>query len=187
MEKTVRVHPQEQLVQSFPRGDVTVELVQWPDSIWCGKLGYAADGSDEPDVEKLLQGYMALDFSRAALAEGDGEACFSLQYLSSRLPSGVMFARPALSESQPEEFDILKLPGARYLRVKLDGKTAAYLGCEPWQGGTPPHEWLGERLGPELGFTYSGNDAVVLEYYGDPDPETGNPRVCYLYVSVSSL
>ncbi|MBQ4629182.1 MAG: hypothetical protein IJB44_08880 [Clostridia bacterium] len=46
------MHAHEKIINTFDYNGTSVDLVEWYDSIWCGKVGYAADNIDEPDVEK---------------------------------------------------------------------------------------------------------------------------------------
>ena len=48
-------HSQEEVIKTFDCNGVNVDLVKWSETIWCGKIGYAVDNIDEPDVEKIAQ------------------------------------------------------------------------------------------------------------------------------------
>ena len=58
MEITTR-HPQETIIKTYVCKGIGVELVEWTQSLWCGKIGYAADNDGEPDVEKLMGDFMS--------------------------------------------------------------------------------------------------------------------------------
>lgn len=45
-------HKHEKLLKAFDYHGTMVELVEWKESVWCGKVGYAVNNIDEPDVEK---------------------------------------------------------------------------------------------------------------------------------------
>lgn len=46
-------HPQENIIKTYDYNGIAVDLVEWSDSVWCGKVGYAGNNTDEPNVEKL--------------------------------------------------------------------------------------------------------------------------------------
>lgn len=48
-------HSQEKVIKTFDYNGINVDLISWSDTIWCGKIGYAVNNIDEPDVEKIAQ------------------------------------------------------------------------------------------------------------------------------------
>ena len=44
---------QENIIKTYDYNGITVDLIEWSDTIWCGKVGYADNNTDEPNVEKL--------------------------------------------------------------------------------------------------------------------------------------
>ena len=50
-----RVHPQEDIIKTYDINGSSVELVRRKESIWCGKVGYAVNNVDEPDVESIAE------------------------------------------------------------------------------------------------------------------------------------
>lgn len=54
------------------------------------------------------------------------------------------------SVAQPDSHDIYKIPTAKFLRIRMSDETARVLGHEPWQGGIPPYQWIGEQIAPIL-------------------------------------
>lgn len=185
MEITTR-HPQETIIKTYVCKGIGVELVEWTQSLWCGKIGYAADNDGEPDVEKLMGDFMSAQSLGTAVKEREEgwDVCISLNYLSGERPSGVMFGFLVGSADQPDVFDMLKLPPARYMRLKICEETSKALGREPWTGGVPPYEWITEEIAPECGLRCGEDTLPVIEYYGYYDPEKNQHRFCYLYVPV---
>ncbi|MCX4346149.1 MAG: GyrI-like domain-containing protein, partial [Lachnospiraceae bacterium] len=111
------------------------------------------------------------------------DVCISLNYLSAEKSNGVMFGFLVESENQPESYDLLKLPGAYYMRLRICDEAAAALEQKPWKGGVPPYGWIAEDIAPKLG--YIGVDtSPVFEYYGYFDPDKNEHKYCYLYVPV---
>lgn len=114
--------------------------------------------------------------------EDNWDICMSVNYLSDERPSGVMFGFLVADGVQPEQYDIYKVPAAKFLRIRMCAETAKALGREPWEGGIPPYHWIGEQIAPELGFTYGSDTLPVVEYYGYFKPDEGTHEYCYLYV-----
>ena len=111
------------------------------------------------------------------------DVCLSINYLSNQRPSGVFFGFHVEGRRQPEGFDLLWLPGGRFLRVEINESTAQALDSEPWTGGVPPYQWISDSLGPRLGFQVQDNALPIVEYYRhNPD---GSIAGCWLYVPVA--
>ena len=148
-------------------------------------MKYAPNCTDEPDVEKLMEEFVAL--GEAELSPVDPEegwdVCLSINYLSNQRPSGVFFGFHVEGRRQPEGFDLLWLPGGRFLRVEINESTARALDSEPWTGGVPPYQWVSDSLGPRLGFQVQDNALPIVEYYRHN--EDGSIAGCWLYVPVA--
>lgn len=108
----------------------------------------------------------------------------SLNYLSDERPSGVMFGFLVVADIQPDSYDIYRIPAANFLRIRMCDETARALGHEPWTGGIPPYQWIGEQIAPEFCYTYGDDTLPVIEYYGFFKPDDGTHEYCYLYVPV---
>lgn len=180
-------HPHETVLETYDVTGITAELVQWDAAIWCGCLEYAANNTDEPDVDAALNRFMALPFDAVRKAEEDWDICVSLNYLSADRPNGVMFGFLAESDEQPEECNILRTPAALYIRIALTDETAHALGHDPWPGGIPPHEWIGKQIAPTFGYSYGSDTLPIVEYYGFYDPAGNAHTYRYLYVPVEKV
>lgn len=180
-----KLHSQEDILNSFDYNGTTVDLVEWKETIWCGKVGYAADNVDEPDVEKIMNDFMATCVPTISpnKREEYWDVCMSINYLSDKRPNGVLFGFRVETEEQPDCYDIVKIPAALYMRVKICDETFRALGVAPWTGGIPPYEWIGERIAPEFGYTYGSDAYPIFEYYGHNKTDN-SIEVCYLYVPV---
>ena len=93
--------------------------------------------------------------------EDNWDICMSLNYLSRERPSGVVFGFLVTTVAQPDSYDFYKIPAAKFLRIRMCDETARVLGHEPWEGGIPPYQWIGEQIAPKLGYTY-GNDTFPI-------------------------
>ena len=98
-----------------------------------------------------------------------------------------MFGFLAGTERQPDGFDILKVPAARFARIRMWDETAKALGHEPFKGGIPPHEWIGKEIAPALGYKYGDDTLPIFEYYGYYDPSKYAHEFSYLYVPVEKV
>lgn len=180
-------HIQEKIIETFDYNGVAVDLVYWEDTVWCGKIGYADNNTDEPNVDKIANDFMPLNNVAVNEREKDWDVCISVNYLSSERPNGVMFGFLVATEKQPESFDIYKVPATDFLRIRICDETAKALGCEPWKGGIPPYEWIGERIAPEFGYKYGDDRLPIIEYYGYYNPTKNSHEYCYLYVPVEKV
>lgn len=179
------MHRQETVLENFTFNGAEAQLVEWTETLWCGKVQYAEDFVNEPDVEKLMEDFTALGDSEASPngPEAGWDVCLSLNYLSTQRPSGVFFGFLVESRDQPQGFDQLWLPQGRFLRVEINEQTAKALDSEPWTGGVPPFQWVSETLGPKLGFTVEDSALPIVEYY--QHKEDGSIAGCWLYVPVA--
>lgn len=181
------LHKQETVLECFDIGNgAQAQLVAWTETLWCGKLLFAADHTSEPDVEQLMKDFVALADTEASPIDPEPgwDVCMSFNYLTDQRPSGVFFGFLVESHKQPEGFDMYWLPEGQYLRVEINEATAQALNSEPWTGGVPPFQWVSENLGPQLGFTCGDSQLPIVEYYRHQP--TGEINGCWLYVPVSS-
>lgn len=179
------LHGHERVLESFDFNGAQVQLVSWEESLWCGKILFAKDNSSEPDVEQLMNDFVALgERELSPIGQEEGwNVCMSFNYLTEERPSGVFFGFRVQDSRQPEGFDLRFLPEGRYLRVEINEATARAMDDEPWTGGGPPYQWICEGIGPKLGFTCGDSALPVVEYYRHN--EAGEISGCWLYVPVT--
>ncbi|MCL2512532.1 MAG: effector binding domain-containing protein [Oscillospiraceae bacterium] len=184
-------HPQERIVDTFKYNGMSVEVVEWDETIWCGKIGYQGETTNDPNVDwvqPILDGYFALDISTAKeRIEPDWAVCINLNHLTSERPNGVMCADLVGTENQPDGFDVHKVPDGKYMRFAINDDSAKALGAQPWEGGMPPFEWVGEQLAPQFGYKYGDDRLPVFEYYGYYKPKRKAHEFRYLYVPVEKI
>ncbi len=178
------MHKQETVLETFDLNGASANLVEWGETLWCGKVRYAEDNTNEPDVEQLMRDFVALGETEASPHDPEErwDVCLSLNYLSNKRPSGVFFGFLVENRNQPNGFDMLWLPGGQFLRVEINEQTAKALETEPWTGGVPPFQWVSETLGPRLGFSATDSVLPIVEYYHHQ--EDGTIDGCWLYVPV---
>jgi len=181
-------HSHEKIVETLNYNGATVDVVAWTETIWCGKIGYAENNADEPNVDNIMTKYKQLSRSKAnGKFRPVRDGCISVNYLSSERPNGVMFGEMVRTKEQSEGFDILHIPATQYIRILINPETANALGKEPWCSGIPPYEWIYGLLAPNFGYKPSADTFSIIEYYGHYAP--GKPKVYenklfYLYVPI---
>lgn len=182
-------HPQEKIIETLKYNGISIDIVEWTNTIWYGIIGYASNNVNEPDVDKIMSDFQALNVP-AVVANGredDWDVCMSVNYLSKERPNGVMFGFLVDTELQPDGFDIYKVPATQYACIRICDETAKSLGHEPWKGGIPPYEWIGEEIAPKIGYRYGDDTLPIFEYYGYYTPAKYAHEFCYLYVPVEKL
>ncbi|MCL2884450.1 MAG: effector binding domain-containing protein [Oscillospiraceae bacterium] len=184
-------HPQEKIIDTFNYNGAAVEVVEWSETIWCGKIGYQGETTSDPHVDwvqPILDGFFALDRTSARQrTEPDWDVCIDINHLSHERPYGVMCGFLVGTEQQPAGFDVYKVPTGQYLRIAITEESAAALGAPPWEGGKPPLEWVGEQLAPQFGYRCGGDRLSVFEYYGYYKSDQNMHEFRYLYVPVEKI
>ena len=175
-------HPQETIIDTFKYNGAHIEVVAWSETIWCGKLGYAVNNTDAPDMGGLSEASAAQNPTAINERLENANALLHFDFLTSERPAAGMFAFLVGTEDQPNGFDVKKVPAGKYMRLDLAPETANALGVEMWNGGCPPIEWISERLAPQFGYRQVF-DLPFIEYYGYL---TGSTDVvnAFLYVPV---
>jgi len=107
------LHAHETLVEAFDYCGVTVELVEWKETLWCGKIGYAANNTDEPDVDRIAAEMAEAVKVAPNMREEEWETCLSFNYLSDSRPNGVMFAFRVEACNQQGLYDVISVPCGR--------------------------------------------------------------------------
>ncbi len=44
----------ENIIKTYDYNGIAVDLVEWSGTVWCGKVGYADNNTDEPNLDKAL-------------------------------------------------------------------------------------------------------------------------------------
>lgn len=184
-------HTQEKVIETLNYNGINVDIVEWTDTIWCGKVGYAVNNTDEPNVDEIMTNYKRLSRSKAnGKFNPVRDGCISVNYLSSERPNGVMFGEMVRTNEQSDGFDILYIPTAIYMRILICDETANALNKEPWHGGIPPYSWIYDLLAPHFGYKPGSDILPIIEYYGHYKP--GEPKIyenklCFLYVPIEKV
>ena len=172
----------ESLIKSFTYNDIMLELVQVPDTIWCGSIAYASNLTDEPDIPGLLKKYQSLcHIPKEDRANPDWSCCISIDYWQDgAVLRGMAFAQQVLSDRQDPAHDVYRMPASLYIRAAGTKAVAqAAFGKEECE----LYELFGvikEAMAAE-GYVIGTSGAQEMELndhtkYGMPD------RPCYAYV-----
>jgi len=179
-------HPQERIIDTFKYNDMPVEVVEWDETIWCGRIGYAENNTDAPDVGSISDKSSVQDHTKInERIETTGNTLLHFDFQTSERPAAAMFAFLVSTENQPDGFDVKIVPAGQYMRLALVEESAKALGVEPWYGGPPPIEWISERLAPQFGYKQVF-DLPFIEYYGYLNGTTDVANA-FLYVPVEKI
>ena len=66
------MHPQEKILEEYNYNGLKVELAFWSGATFCGKLVFAGNLTDEPNVDQALSGFFALDHAGIRRCENIG-------------------------------------------------------------------------------------------------------------------
>ena len=183
------LHSQETLVETLLYNGISVDVVRWDETIWCGSLGYADKINDDLDVGAVSDAFMALDTAAiSGRLEPNCNVLLNLHHIVQKKPAGVMFAYLVNTEEQPDGYDVFKVPAGQYMRLPLgDNNIATAIGAEPWYGGPPPWPWVSEYIAPRFGYVtprFGADDLPVIEYYIFGDDGQGH---AWFYVPVEKV
>lgn len=115
-------HPQENIIKTFDHMGIAVDLVEWSDTIWCGKIRYVNNNTDRPDIEKFAADYGWGDIPGKINSKVDDygwQTKLHVNYLSNERPSGVMMGVLVATDDQPKSYDVYKIPATRFLRIRV--------------------------------------------------------------------
>lgn len=174
----------EKPVQIIKYKSVDFEVVRRSDVIWVGCVDYAANNTDESNIQETLKRFQGL-VETAPIREKvnpDWSASLSINYNCSDKPCGIMFANESYTDQQDERYDIFTQPGGLWLRVKGDDKNAkALLGKDKAQ----LYEFFEplRNAAKENGYVQNPDVPVEVEYHCHAEYATP-PHTCYAYIPV---
>lgn len=180
-------HPQERIADTFKYNDMPVEVVEWSETIWCGKMEIVKNNTDEPDMGRVSDDFLAQNRNDICnRLETAANTLLHFDFETSERPAIAMFAFLVGTESQPAGFDVKKVPAGRYMRLPLTPESAKALGVKAWDGGAPPVKWISERLAPQFGYRQVF-DLPFIEYYGYLNGSMDEVVNAFLYVPVEKI
>jgi hypothetical protein len=169
----------EKLVETIIYNDVVFEVVERPEILWVGKIAYASNNTDEPDIGKLLNEYRALvPVEKLELINPDWSAAISIDYWQGEAaPCGMMFGQETYSDKQDERYDLYKIPASLFIRVQNNAEAAKFFGRDI-QGTWELFGVIKEQVMPKYGYKFNENGAQEIEYANHKD------GIQYAYVPV---
>jgi len=156
----------EKLVDVLTYHGVNFEIVDRPEVLWVGKVAYATNLTDEPNIGKLLKEYQELiSIEKKELIHPEWDAVISIDYWrNGSTPRGMMFGTETYSELQPDCYDIFRMPSSLFMRVLNNTDAARILRkdkCENWE----LFEFMKNTILPEHGYKFNENGAQEVEYH----------------------
>lgn len=156
----------EKLINVVTYDDVNFEIVERPEVIWVGKVAYAPNLTDEPDISKLLKEYQELtSIEKKELINPEWDAAISIDYWrDGTAPRGMMLGTETYTEDQPDCYDVFKMPPSLFMRVLNNTNAARLLGketCENWE----LFEFMKNTVFPEHNYRFNENGAQEVEYH----------------------
>lgn len=156
----------ENLIDVITYNGVKFEIVERPEVIWVGKVAYAPNLSDEPDIGKLLKQYgEAISIEKKELVNPEWDAAISIDYWrNGSVPRGMMFGQETYTEEQSKGYDIYKMPPSLFMRVLNNTEAAKLLGkdkCENWE----LFGFMKNTINPEYHYKFNENGAQEIEYH----------------------
>lgn len=169
----------EKLINVVTHDGVNFEIVERQEVIWVGKVSYAPNLTDEPEIGKLLKEYQQLiPIEKKELINPEWDAAISIDYWQDgSAPRGMMFGMETYTEEQPECYDIFKMPPSLFMRIQNTEDAARLLGkdkCENWE----LFVFMKNTVMPLHNYKFNENGAQEVEYYHHKS------GTCYAYVPV---
>jgi hypothetical protein len=182
-------HAHETVIETIDHNGAIFDVVEWTETIWCGKAAYAMNAEDGLFVDRAMDGYSALDCSKANGKFDpplDGLLNFNHTERATGF-KGVMFGEIVTTDKQPDGFDVYRLPAAKWMRLRIDtGFTDKQLGREPYYSGPPPFEWIYDLV-EQFGYKPGSSELPIIEYYAYYAPgmeQKYENKLYYVYAPV---
>jgi len=159
-------YQQERIIETITYKGALLEVVERLESIFCGKIAYAQNLTDEPDIGKLLDDYQdIISTPKEERIAPEWDAAINIDYWrGGTVPRGMMFAQEVATEKQSEIYDIYKMPRSLFMRIFHDADATKALGkekCEIWE----LYGLLKDIVMPQFGYKFNENGAQEFEYY----------------------
>lgn len=156
----------EKLINVITYDGVNFEIVERPEVIWVGKIAYATNLTDEPDIPKLLKEYQELiSIEKKELINPEWDAAISIDYWrNGSTPRGMMFGTETYTEEQPECYDVFRMPPSLFMRILNNDDAARLVGkdrCENWE----LFVFMKNTILPLHNYKFNDNGAQEVEYH----------------------
>ena len=162
----------EKIISTLVTNGLYLELIEKPETIFAGKLGYAANAKDEPDIGQLLNGYRDIASKITDAVEPEWWIGISINYGKKDALKGYMFALEAATDKQPEGVDVYRVPASLYVRLRKDDQNALRIlgkdSCQGYELFPLIYEVLRQH-----GYPYADNGAQEIECDYSKDTNIG--------------
>ncbi len=158
----------ETLVDTIVYKDVVLEVIQMDASIWAGKLGFAQNLTDEPDIGGLSAAHDAVqDLPLDGAVNPAFSVCISIDYWrNGAVPRGMMFGRQVSEKMQAEMFDVYEMPASLYIRLEATAEIGEKLFGRPLAGIWELFDCI-RTVMKMNGYEMNDNGAQEFECYGE--------------------
>ncbi len=173
------------VISAVDQDGVLIEVVDLPELVFAGKMAYADNYTDEPDIDSLLKTIRSENTLDKVIGQTDPEwtGAVSIDYWQGGAAKrGFIFAKETSIKNQPEGVDTYLNPASLYVRVKYDKDDRdiwKLLGEEqrqhqPWV----MFGYLGKKWAVQNGYEFATHGAQEFEYYGPG-------HICYVYAPIA--
>lgn len=114
----------EKIIDTFVENEILFEIIEKPETIFAGKIGYAVNLDEEPNIGNLLDGYREVMSKIIDAVEPEWWLGISIDYGKPDSLSGYMFATEVMTDKQPKGVDVYKVASTKYIRLRKDDKIA---------------------------------------------------------------
>ena len=181
-------HPIEKLVEVIRYKGIDCEVVERPEVLWVGCVGYenldATELSRQTMDETIKRFHSLIDIEKRERINPDWSSAISLNFCSPDKPVGIMFAQEVYIAEQDERYDIITQPGGLWLRVqRTEESMTALLGEKV--GDFDLHRFFNplERVAEENGYVHNPNVDIEIEYHCHAEYSTP-PHTGYAYIPI---
>lgn len=176
----------EKVIETITIGEAHFEIVEKPETIFAGRIIYA---KDFPDADRF-------NYAVDSLSEDDKQEAFdklnetvlpiydinmSVNFWLDEKQRAYGFVRQVMTEDQPDDVDVYKMPSSLFIRAYTDRKTSLLVSkeqCEIWE----LFSYIREYFMPAHGFMMAGNGAQELEVFDTSEHKTG-----YAYMPIERI
>ena len=173
----------EKVIETININGAVFEVVEKPATILAGKMIYAKDFIDISDFNSAIEAVMAKDapFDVGLLTDTVfpiNDIHLSVNFWRSEKSRAYGFVREVLTDCQPENIDVYKMPASLYIRAYTNKSTAQLMSkeqCEIWE----LFAYIRDYFMPAHGFKMAENGAQELEVFDTFEHKSG-----YAYMPV---
>jgi hypothetical protein len=168
----------ERILDVLVTDGILFELVEKQETIFAGKLGYATNFDEEPDIGQLLDEYRKIMSKITDAVEPEWWIGITINYGKKGAYKGYMFATEVATDNQDEVVDMYKVPTSHYLRIRKDDKNVLKIlgkdSCQTFELFPLIYDVMNK-----LGYKYADNGAQEIECDYSKDMS-----IAYAYVAI---